>query len=88
MSTKKEIVNKIRIVLTNHFETPEKAFSFFDKNSDGGLSKKEIVKLLKQAEVSGFLRGIVASKLVNGYDFSDDNKVDWKEFRNALKEMS
>lgn len=88
MSTKKEIVNKIRIVLTNHFETPEEAFSFFDKNSDGALSKKEIVKLLKQAEISGFLRGIIASKLVNGYDFSDDNKVDWKEFRKALKEMA
>ena len=88
MSTKKEIVSKIRIVLTNHFETPEKAFSFFDKNSDGALSKKEIVKLLKQAEVSGFLRGLIASKLVSGYDFSDDNKVDWKEFRKALKEMA
>jgi len=75
MGSKKEIVSKIRIVLTNHFETPEKAFSFFDKNSDGALSKKEIVKLLKQAEISG-------------YDFSNDNKVDWKEFRNALKEMS
>ena len=88
MSTKKEIVSKIRIVLTNHFETPEKAFGFFDKNSDGALSKKEIVNLLKQAEVNGFLRGLIASKLVSGYDFSDDNKVDWKEFRKALKEMT
>jgi len=88
MGSKKEIVSKIRIVLTNHFETPEKAFSFFDKNSDGALSKKEIVKLLKQAEISGFLRGLIASKLVSGYDFSNDNKVDWKEFKNALKEMS
>lgn len=88
MSTKKEIVHKIRIVLTNHFETPEKAFNFFDKNSDGGLFKKEIVKLLKQAEVSGFLRGLAASKLVSGYDFSDDDKVDWREFRKVLKEMA
>ena len=87
MSRKKEILNKIRIVITNHFDSPEDAFGFFDKNSDGALSKSEIIKLLKQAEISGFLRGIVASKLVSGYDFSDDNKVDWKEFRQALKEM-
>ena len=88
MSRKKEILNKIRIVITNHFDSPEKAFDFFDKNSDGRLSKKEIISLLKKAEVNGFIRGIVASKLIQGYDFSNDAKVDWKEFKKALKEMA
>jgi Ca2+-binding EF-hand superfamily protein len=88
MASKKQILNKIRIVLTGNFESPEEAFNFFDKNSDGSLSKKEIVSLLKEAEISGFLRGIVASKLVSGYDFSDNNKVEWSEFRRALKEMA
>jgi len=87
MASKKQIVKKIRIVLTSNFDSPEDAFNFFDKNSDGALSKKEIVKLLKEAEVSGFIRGIVASALINGYDFDDDDKIDWKEFKKALKEM-
>ncbi len=87
MSRKKEILNKIRITVTNHFNTPEDAFNFFDKNSDGALSKSEIVKLLKHAEINGFLRGIIASKLIDGYDFTDDKKINWKEFRQALKEM-
>ena len=45
MSTKETILNKIQILISNHFESPEKAFEFFDKNGDGKLTKKEIVKL-------------------------------------------
>jgi len=88
MSRKKEILNKISIAITNHFDTPEEAFNFFDKNSDGTLSKTEIIKLLKQAEISGFIRGIVASKLIEGYDFTNDKKIEWKEFKKALKELA
>ena len=43
MATKKSILNKIQILITNHFETPEDAFSFFD--ADSKLKKSEIVKL-------------------------------------------
>ncbi|AOW21662.1 EF-hand domain-containing protein [Urechidicola croceus] len=83
----KQILEKIRIVITGHFDTPEDAFSFFDKNNDGSLSKIEIIALLKQAEISGFLRGFVASKLLHGYDFTDDNNIQWTEFKKALKEI-
>lgn len=87
MATKESILNKLQILITNHFETPEQAFSFFDKDSDGKLKKSEIVKLLKQAEISGFIRGIVASKLIKGYDISGDELVDWEEFKAALDEI-
>ena len=87
MASKKKILKKIRIVLTGNFEKPQDAFNFFDKNSDGALSKKEIVALLKEAEISGFLRGIVASSLIGGYDFDNNDKVDWKEFKQALSEL-
>ena len=88
MATKEIILNKIQILITNHFSTPEDAFSFFDKDSDGKLTKKEILKLLKEAEISGFIRGIVSSKLVEGYDKDGDNLIDWEEFKAAIDEIS
>ena len=84
MTTEEKILHKLQIVITNHFETPEQAFSFFDKDSDGKLTKKEITKLLKQAEISGFIRGIVAKKLIEGYDSSGDELIDWEEFKEAV----
>ena len=87
MATKESILNKIQILITNHFETPDAAFSFFDKDSDGKLKRSEIVKLLKEAEISGFIRGIVASKLVDGYDMSGDEYIDWEEFKTAVDKI-
>lgn len=78
MATKEIILNKIQVLITNHFNTPEEAFGFFDKNSDGKLTKKEIVKLLKESEINGFIRGIVSSKLVQGYDKDGDGLINWE----------
>ena len=88
MATKEIILNKIQILITNHFNTPQEAFQFFDKDSDGKLTKTEIVNLLKQAEINGFIRGLVSSKLVEGYDKDGDGLVDWEEFKTAINEIS
>ena len=88
MATKETILNKIQILITHHFNTPEEAFGFFDKDNDGKLTKKEIVKLLKQAEINGFIRGIVSSKLVEGYDRDGDGLINWEEFKTAIDEIS
>lgn len=88
MSTKETILNKIKILIVNHFNTPEEAFAFFDKDGDGKLTKGEIKELLKQAEISGFLRGIVSSKLIEGYDTNGDELIDWEEFKHAIDEIS
>ncbi|RKE92145.1 EF-hand domain-containing protein [Ichthyenterobacterium magnum] len=88
MATKEIILNKIQILITNHFGSPEEAFSFFDKNSNGKLTKKEIVKLLKQAKISGFIRGIVANRLIDGYDKDGDGLIDWEEFKFAIDDIS
>ncbi|SEQ17914.1 EF-hand domain pair [Hyunsoonleella jejuensis] len=88
MASKKTIIKKIQIVLTKHFESPQDAFNFFDKNGDGKLSKSEVVKLLKEAEINGFIRGLVGSKLIEGYDKDGDGKIDWKEFKTAVAEMA
>ena len=87
MATKESILNKIQILITNKFETPEEAFSFFDKDSDGKLKKSEIVKLLKEAEINGFIRGLVGSKLIEGYDQSGDELIDWEEFKAAVDKI-
>lgn len=87
MTTEESILNKIQILITNHFDTPEEAFSFFDADGSGKLKKSEIKKLLQEAEISGFLRGIVSSKLIEGYDKSDDELIDWQEFKAAVDKI-
>ena len=87
MDTKESILNKIQILITNQFESPQKAFEFFDEDGDGKLKKSELLKLLKNAEISGFIRGIVSSKLIEGYDSSGDELIDWKEFKAAIDKI-
>lgn len=87
MTTEESIMNKIQILITNHFSSPEEAFSFFDADSSGKLKKSEIVKLLKQAEISGFIRGLIGSKLIEGYDESEDEEIDWQEFKVAVDKI-
>lgn len=88
MSTKEAILNKIQILITKHYKTPEEAFAFFDSDGDGKLTKKEIVQLLKQAEINGFIRGIVSSKLIEGYDKDGDGLINWEEFKFAIDEIA
>tara|TARA_R110002049_G_C8730061_1_gene525819 strand:+ start:151 stop:423 length:273 start_codon:yes stop_codon:yes gene_type:complete len=87
MATKDMILDKIQILITNKFKTPEEAYNFFDEDGDGKLKKSEIVELLKKAEISGFLRGIVSSKLIEGYDKSGDELIDWEEFKQAISKI-
>lgn len=87
MATKEIILNKIQILISNSFKTPEEAFAFFDNDKDGKLSKKEIYELLKKAEISGLIRGLVTSKLIEGYDKDGDELVNWKEFKAAIDEI-
>jgi len=88
MATKEIILSKIQILITNNFNSAEEAFNFFDNDSSGGLSRSEIVKLLKEAEISGFIRGLVASKLIEGYDKDGDEFISWEEFKFAIEEIA
>lgn len=87
MATKESILSKIQILITNKFDSPEEAFEFFDADSSGKLKKSEIVKLLKEAEINGFIRGLVGSKLIDGYDQSGDELIDWEEFKTAVDKI-
>ncbi|ARV16144.1 EF-hand domain-containing protein [Polaribacter sp. SA4-12] len=87
MGAKENILRKIRILITNQFDSPEEAFSFFDSDKDGRLKKSEIKKLLKSAAVNGFIRGVVAKELLKGYDKSSDDTINWEEFKVAIEEL-
>lgn len=90
MASKKEkkIINKIRILLTQDFASPDEAFKFFDKNKDGILDKNEVKDLLKKAKVSGFIRGMVADRLIEKFNTEEGDKtINWKEFKGAIEEI-
>ena len=87
MGAKESILRKIRILITNQFDSPEEAFSFFDSEKDGRLKKSEIKKLLRAAEISGFLRAVVASELLKGYNKNSDDMISWEEFKVAISEL-
>ncbi|PIB30053.1 GTP-binding protein LepA [Gaetbulibacter sp. 5U11] len=87
MSTKDQILKKIEILITNHFDTPKKAFDFFDNDGNNKLSKREIKNLLNEAKITGFIRGTIASKLIEGYDTDDDKLISWSEFKTAINQI-
>ena len=85
MASKKAILGKIRILITQDFKDPNEAFNFFDKNGDGYLEYGEMKKLVKKAKVNGFLSGMVADKIIDGLDKDSNKKLSWQEFRKAVK---
>jgi Ca2+-binding EF-hand superfamily protein len=87
MASKKEILKKIRILITQKFDDPEAAFKFFDKNQDGFLEKEELKELIRNAEINRFLSSIIASKMLKGLDADQNQKFDWKEFRKAVNDL-
>lgn len=87
MAGKKEILRRLKVLLTQTFDSPEEAFNFFDKDGDGKLTKKELKQLIKSAKVNGFIAGIAAKKMIKGLDASNDKNLNWNEFRNAVDSL-
>jgi len=87
MASKKQILNKIKILITQSFATPQEAFEFFDKNGDGYLSKKELKKLVKSAKVNSLISGVVADTMLKGLDEDMNKKFDWREFKKAAAKL-
>jgi len=85
MASKKEILGKIKILITRKFKNPNDAFNFFDKNGDGYLEYGELKKLIKKAKVNRFIAPVVANKIIRGLDKNENKKLNWKEFSKATK---
>jgi len=87
MASKKKIFKKLRILLTQQFDDPQKAFEFFDKNGDEKLDRKELKNLIKAGGVSGFISGIASKKMIKGLDKDGDKKLNWREFKKAVDSL-
>lgn len=87
MGAKENILRDIHTLITEKFNSPEEAFTYFDKDKDGRLNKDEVKDLLKAAGVSGFIRGLVANEMIKGYDKSGDETINREEFKVATAEL-
>ena len=68
MEVKESVLRKVRILITNQFDSPEEALCFFDSKNEGRLKKHELKKMLRGAVENDFLRPRAASELLKGYD--------------------
>ncbi len=87
MAGKKEILKKIRILITQRFDSPEEAFQFFDKKGSGSLGRSELKALIQDAKVNRFISGMVADKMIDGLDGDGDRRLNWNEFKKATKDL-
>ena len=84
--TKEKILKNIEKLMRSKFSDPREAFDYFDADKDGNLTKSDFKKLLKEAEVSILIRGLVAEFMMQSFDANDDGLVSWEEFQAAVKE--
>ena len=59
-------------------EKLQELFDFFDSNSDGYISKKELIEMVKVLLNESGLG--VSNKVLKEFDFNNDNKIDFDEF--------
>lgn len=84
--TKEKILENIEVLMRSKFETPEQAFSYYDRDKDGLLTKADFKILLKEANVNAIIRGIVAEFMMKSFDQNNDKTVSWEEFQEAIRE--
>lgn len=85
MSVEEQILQKIKILISREHGTAEEAFNFFDADNDAGLKRGEVINMLKASEVSGFIRGIAATKIIEELDTNNDGLLQWNELEGFIK---
>lgn len=88
MASKKDILKKLKILITRNFKTEEEAFNYFDKKGDSTLSRTEVKTLLKAAGVNRWISEIAAGQIITKFDEDGNDQLSWKEFKNAIKALS
>jgi len=87
MASKKDILNKLKILITRRFKSDEDAFNYFDKNSNLYLDREEVVDLLKEAGVNRWISALAANQIIDKFDKDGNNELDWQEFKAAIKAL-
>lgn len=86
--TKEKILKNIESLMRSKFTHPKEAFDFYDEDHDGFLTKNDFKRLLKEADVSSLIRGLVAEFMMQSFDQNKDGLVDWNEFQSAIAETN
>lgn len=61
------------------------AFSVFDRNGDGNISKEELKQVLESEEVEGALGTKAIAELMLEVDSNGDGMIDFAEFMGMMK---
>jgi Ca2+-binding EF-hand superfamily protein len=81
MEVKESVLRKVRILITNQFDSPEEALCFFDSENEGRLKKHELKKMLRAGVESDFIGARGANDLLIGYDATSNDTINWEEFK-------
>ena len=84
--TKEKILENIEVLMRSKFTNPQEAFNYYDSDKDGLLTKADFKILLKEANVSSLIRGLVADFMMKSFDQNNSKTVSWEEFQEAIKE--
>jgi hypothetical protein len=86
-ANERELKTKVAALVTSRFGGDyKKAFSHYDTDKDGGVTKSEIVQLLSDAGVgNGLTRGIWATKIIDKLDGNQDRAIQWPEFESVFR---
>ena len=82
--SEQQIIDKIIHFVTHDFTTQQAAFLDLDRNHDCKLEKSEVSRMLSKSHVNGLVRLFATSRLIDRYDVSKDNAVEWPEFHFAI----
>jgi hypothetical protein len=83
----KELKQKVGALVSTQFGGDyKKAFTHYDSDKDGSVTKSELVELLEQAGVgNGITRGMWAKKIIEKLDASHDKGIQWAEFESVFR---
>ena len=79
-----QIVDKIVGVVTSKYESVEDAFTNLDLDDNGMLDRTEVSGLLKLAKLSRIVSMVALGRLIDRYDVSNDDSIQWPEFNFAI----
>ena len=82
--SEQQIIDKIIHFVTHDFATQQAAFLELDRNHDCKLDKSEVSQMLSKSHVNGLVRLFATSRLIDRYDVSKDEYVEWPEFHFAI----